>query len=187
MADGVPIRVKIGLKYGPKGNREHDYPDWTTLPLAGVGTLAEREQAVAEHQLIKWCYDHSCGHDDEDAFSPRGVWWGMMVVTPQFANEAIARWPDRVFEMTEAQAADFHDNRHAVRQTDETFDEKALTGLKAMVELRQAAGEPISDALKARLRNALDPDHAEAGVKRNRKRRWAMRKADAKLNIVPRQ
>ena len=68
MASGVPILVRIGLK--PNGH--HLFPDWTILPLAGAGTIEQREAAVSAEQIVKWRYDNVFSHGDDAPDSPIG-------------------------------------------------------------------------------------------------------------------
>lgn len=182
--DGVPIKVKIGLKPGPRGGVHHDYPDWKTLPLAGEGRDPEREANVRAHQIERWRYDKTSGHEDDTVDSPEGMQWGMMIVTRQFADEAKAAFPDKVFEMTEAECQDFWDNRCHVHLSDDKWDTEELQGLLTMVQLRKELGLALPQALKDRLQAAMDPDDPTPGIRRRRDRRWATFKADRKITIV---
>lgn len=185
MADAVPIKVRIGLKPGPNGGVHHDYPDWTLLPLAGSGSKIEKETAVRSHQIERWRYDKVYGHDDEGPDSPVGMQWGMMIVTRQFADEALLAFPSRVVEMTEVECKDFWDNRCNAHLSDDKWDVDELQGLLTMVQLRKELGLALTQSLKDRLQAAMDPDNPMPGIRRRRDRRWEMFKADRKIRIVP--
>jgi hypothetical protein len=175
---GIPIKVKIGLK--PNGHA--DYPDWTTLPLAGAGEKSEREERVAAQQIIKWRYDKQSGHDDDGVDSPRGIQWGMMVVSQQFVTEATAAWPDRVFVMTEAEAEDFWDNRVYRSVPDVVHDTDVLQGLAAERQLKEALGQSLTE-IDTRIAKALDPADPELGTRHRRETKWANVKVDKNLDI----
>jgi hypothetical protein len=179
MPNGVPIRVKIGLR--PNGHADH--PDWTTLPLAGNGSREEKEQAVSAHQIIKWRYDNTSGHQDDTADSPRGMQWGMMVVSQQFALEAVAKFPSLVTVMTDAQAQDFWDNRVYARTPPVKYDTDVLNGLALERQLRQARNLDLTE-IDSRIDKALDPSNPAMGVRENREVKFANIKADLKLSIV---
>lgn len=170
---GVAIKVKIGLK--PNGYA--DYPDWTTMPLASGGSnMAAREALVRAHQIVRWVYDQ-CGHEEELPDSPRGMQWGMMIVTQQFADEAKAIWPDRIIVLTEAEAQDFWENRCHQHLPALRVDNDILSGLKTMRDLYVARGNALAiTALDARIDKALDPDDPEPGVAREPRKRWATAK-----------
>jgi len=178
----VPIRVEIGLK--PNGH--HDFPDWHQLPLA-------QSDDPANHQIVKWLYDKTSDFEDDDAHSPLGLWIGVMCVTAQFASEAVTLFPTRVSVMTEADLADFYDNRAMARQSDELRDDRQLASLHTeFVLVRDLIAEfPANTklknratALKSLLLKALDPDDDTPGVRTNPKRRWATIKAKRGYIVV---
>lgn len=174
MKDAVAILVKIGLIQ--PGNL-HDHPNWNLLPLATEGP-------VEAHQYVKWKYDHSCGHvdNDPDHGSPCGMWLGMQIVSPRYAKEAMelfnkgdgAYGTDRITVMTEAEVEDFYDNRHAVRMGEAKQDEGILTALAAEISLREQLGDTVGvEKAKEDARKALDKDDVHPGVRRNTDRHWA--------------
>ena len=168
--EGVAIKVKIGLKPNGRGDMWHDYPDWDKLPLAAT----EPHQS---HQIVKWKYD-CCGHMEDTADSPAGQQWGMMVVTEQFANEAVDMYPTKVFVMTEAEAEDFWENKCTVRMSRNKTDSQVLTDLNSELQLRKALGQDTT-ALEEKIINALDPDNPEAGLVRDKQKKFA----DAKISL----
>ena len=165
--EGVPILVEIGLKSLPNGEVRHAFPDWQLLPLAKTGK-------VTDHQIVKWRYDNSCGHDDESPDSPRGTWLGMMIVTEQFADEAVAMFGDVVTVMAEAEAQAFWETKaHGHIPTNRT-DVAAMQGLKAEHDLQVilANTEAVAE-VKTRIAKALDPDDPEPGLKKTPDKTWA--------------
>jgi hypothetical protein len=171
---GVPIKVKIGLRHNGHAN----HPDWRLLPLAKTDT-------IEDHQIVKWQYDNTSGHGDHSPHSPRGEQLGMMVVTRQFADEAMATFPGVVSEMTDAEAELFYEQRHTVHMHRDRFDVQHLTGLKVVYDLMVAVGAPQIelDAFKLNINRALDRVDPEPGVRRNRRKTWAGLKTELDLTV----
>ncbi len=185
MVEVVPIKVLIGLR--PNG--EADHPDWTQLPLQAVD--GERHE---DHQIVKWTYDKSSGHEEATVDSPRGQQFGMLLVTQQFATEAVATFPTLVTVMTEAEAQDFWDNKAHAHMASERRDTSELSSLHAeFILIRDLAQEFPGNtklqnrlaALKALLQKALDPDDPAPGVKKNKLRLWADAKVALDFTIAP--
>lgn len=178
--DGVPIKVKIGLR--PNGHADH--PDWTILPLvAGGATKEDRENLVRAHQIERWKYDNTSGHEDDTADSPKGMQWGMMIVTKEFAEQAMAQWPTLVFEMTEAEAEDFWNNRAMAGVPRFKYDTDQLIGMKAERDLRIALAQDTKE-LDQRIAVALDPATKVPGVRERRETVWSQHKEDSKLTVI---
>ena len=184
MTDVTAIKVVIGLR--PNGHADH--PDWDKLPLVQAG--GERHE---DHQIVKWRYDKSSGHDDDAVDSPRGTQLGMMLVTVQFATEAVATFPSLVTRMTEAEALIFWEDRAHGHMADERRDVSELQGLHAeYIIVKDLAAEFQSNtklqnrlaALKTLLRKALDPDDPAPGVRKNIERYWVDMKAAKGLVYV---
>jgi len=164
---GVPIKVIIGLR--PNGHADH--PDWKQLPLQKV-----RGERHEDHQIVKWVYDKTSGHQDNTVGSPRGQQFGMMLVTSTFADEAIAQFPELVTIMTEVEAQDFWETKGHAHLPENDIDVDVLLALKAQRDLMMALGKPTV-ALDAQITRALNPDNRELGVRKNRTKLWA----DAKM------
>lgn len=179
MAEAVAIKVLIGLK--PNGHA--DYPDWTTLPLAAGGKdRVEQEALVRAQQIRSWAYDKSSGHEDDTPDSPKGQQWGMLLVTQQYADEAVALWPGRVTVMTEAEAEDFWNNKAHAHMAAQRIDADYLQGLLAERQLRVALGLNTTD-VDARAAKALDPNDASPGVRAMKDKTWSAFKSAAKVTI----
>ena len=168
--EGVAIKVKIGLKPNGRGDMWADYPDWDKLPLAATETHQS-------HQIVKWKYDKCCGHREGSVDSPLGMQWGMMVVTQQFADEAVAMFPDKVTVMTEAEAEDFWDNKAHAHMPENKVDSEVLGNLNTELQLRKALNQDTT-ALEAKIVKALDPKDKEAGVSEQKEKLYANAKAN---------
>jgi len=153
--EGVAIKVKIGLRE----NGHADHPNWGLLPMVKAGTTPESQQ------IVKWRYDR-CGHCEEHIDSPAGMQWGMMIVTEQYANEAVATFPDIVTIMTEAEAEDFWENKAHVDVPENRTSREILSELSSELQLKNHLGQDTT-ALEERITNALNPDHAEKGICKN--------------------
>ena len=153
------IKVKIGLR--PNGHADH--PDWQKLPMA-------KTKNPDDEQIIKWKYDKTSGHEEVSEDSPRGMQWGMMVVSDQFATEAVAIFPELVTIMTEEEAEDFWDNKAHGHIPKYKVDQEALKGLKAELELKEIMKLDVV-GVKKQIEKALDPENNQMGLRKN-KQTW---------------
>lgn len=167
MEELVPIKIKIGLR--PNGHADH--PDWYKLPLAA-------SENPASHMFFGWKYDKTSGHKEESVDSPYGMQWGMVMVSRQFADEALATFPDLVTELNEQQAEDFWDNKAHAHLPDNYVDNDLLQSLKNELFLKKELGDDVTE-LKDKIRKALDPNDKEAGIKKNNIKKFQ----DAKVSI----
>ena len=176
--EGVGIKVKIGLKLN---GRDALYPNWDNLPLAKTGT-------PESHQIVKWEYEKTFGHkEDNGGDSPVGVQWGMMIVTEQFADEAVAMYPTVVKKMTAPETETFWDTRVMAHIDDNLYDSKTINDLLSEITAHEVVGSDINliTVLKNRLKNAIDPDHAEKGIKKNKRKNIADAKANWGFTLKP--
>lgn len=163
----VPIKVKIGLKE----DGHADYPDWYKLPLA-------QNETPASNMFFGWKYDKTCGHKEGGIDSPYGMQWGMVLVSGQFAIQAVATFPDLVTILTEAEAAEFWDNKVTAHIPEVKHDNNVLQALQVELSLKESLGQDTND-LKIKIGKALDPDDIEVGIKRNKEKKFA----DAKIHL----
>jgi len=176
----VPIKVKIGLK----DNGHAKYPNWGLLPLASAGTTDQaRRDIAAKHMSTGWKYDSKYGHKEEGPDSPFGMQWGMLLVTKQFAKEALVMFSDVVTEMTEAEAETFWKERYAIDLPDYKADERALVNLKNELILRKEAGLDTTDVIN-RIKKAVDPDDDTPGIKQHKYKDFAKAKQTLNVKLV---
>lgn len=171
----VPIKVKIGLR--PNGHADH--PDWTKLPLA-------RDSIPAAHMFHGWQYDKTSGHAESSAGSPVGMQWGAVLVTSQFASEALVTFPDIVTVMTEAEFETFWNDKARAHMPAERVDVEVLQGLKAERDLLVDLGRSTT-AIDIRISKALDPDNPEPGKRRDHLKTWQLAKSrlDVTVGVLP--
>lgn len=172
MQNLVPIKVKIGLR--PNGHADH--PDWYKLPLAAT-------EDPAKHMSSSWKYDNLYGHQEEGPNSPIGMQWGMLFVTPLFAQQAKQVFPDLVFELTEAEAQDFWENRYAVDIPENKVNLEVLQALQLELDLKTKLNIDTTD-LKIKIAKALDPNDKEAGLRKSPLKKWADAKTTLSINMV---
>lgn len=156
----VPIKVKIGLR----PNKHADHPDWTQLPLA-------QSEDPAAHMIDGWKYDKTSGHAEHTADSPRGMQWGCVLVTEQFADEAMTLFPALVTKMTEAEFETFWNEKAYAHVPANRRDADELVGLKAELDLSTALGLNTDD-VRAQILKALDPDDPLPGVRKTKQKLW---------------
>ena len=157
--EGVAIKVKIGLR--PNGHADH--PLWAILPMVQGGITPESQI------IVDWKYDKCCGHkEDNGGDSPAGMQWGMVIVTEQFANEALVAYPSTITKMTEAEAKAFWNNKACAHIPKDKVYSKALSDFNAELALKKAVGQNTA-SLEARIIKALDRnDDSEQGVHKNK-------------------
>jgi len=175
--EGVAIKVKIGLK----ANGHALYPNWGLLPMVQGGTTPESQQ------IVKWKYDKSSGHDEDDGGdSPVGTQWGMMIVTEQFANEAVAMFP-AVSIVTEVEAETFWNDKAYSHLDDDIVSVNALQGLLLRLDALERAGGSAAEiaAMKAKIKNSENPNHSAAGVKKNKTKYFNDAKVHLGFTIKP--
>ena len=163
MVNLVIIKVKIGLRFN-KSRNEAEYPDFNAIQ-SQVNDWPDRlDWSYYVDRFGGWHYDKQCGHQDEDATSPRGMQWGMLCVPEQFAKAAVTAFPDSVSVIDEAEAEDFYENRCTAHLPEVKDDVEVLQAIAARNQLNRAAPED---------EQALDPEHPSMGRRRNKTKKWA--------------
>ena len=174
----VPIKVKIRLR--PNGHADH--PAWEQMPLiaAALPSNAIRDridEEVRKHVVGSWHYDKQSGHQVDTPDSPRGMQWGMLLVSRAFADAAVATFPALVTVMSQAECQAFWDTKAYAHMADEDFNIETLQRLKVyrdlLKDLKKADNAPEVIAVDAKIAKALDPLDPYPGVKKNFLRRWA--------------
>jgi len=156
----IPIKVKIGLR--PNGHADH--PDWTKLPMI------ESDLETRNYAPSSWIYAE-CGHQESTLDSPRGMQWGMMLVTREFADEALQVLPDIISELTPAEAKIFFTEKCRSEMPENRVNDRILSGLASELQLRESLSQDVTE-LKVKIAKALDPLDKEPGVKKNPLKKW---------------
>jgi hypothetical protein len=130
-----------------------------------------------------WKYDKSSGHAEATPDSPVGMQWGVVLVTPQFATEALVVFPALVTVLTEEELAEFWEQKAHAHLSDCRYDSNVLVSLKTERDLRKAVGENTGN-VDQRIRRALDPDDVEPGIRRNLMKTWTQAKQRLDVKVV---
>jgi hypothetical protein len=169
----VPLKVKITLK----DNGQAKYPDFNQLQE--VIDSGMDWSIYVDKKGMGWKYDDTAGHADDTPDSPYGQQWGMLIVPKAFADQAVAAFPE-VTKMTDAEAADFYDNKVTPAMNDFIVDEDALLYFDQKEKYKLAL-TPEDEAKKAK---ALDPDDDTRGIRKNKEKKWADYKQLKNITIV---
>jgi hypothetical protein len=116
-----------------------------------------------------WHYD-STGHKEErvegdtDWDSPHGQQWGMLLVPEEFANQAVARFPNECEIISETKAEAFYDEKVTRDIPAEKIDTDALAAIKAK--------EDLGIDVAAEKAKALDPDDPTPGIIKNDRKKF---------------
>jgi hypothetical protein len=93
------------------------------------------------------------------------MWQGMLLVPDDFANAAVAKWPDQCSILDSTQAERYYEERVTVNEPEIVEDLEALQ----IIAAKRGAGIPESDEDRA----ALDPDNPKRGRTRNKRKKFA--------------
>lgn len=169
----VPLKVRIGLKQ-QKRRQIHAYPDFNSLDAELRDGL---DWCHFVDQYGGWHYDQIAGHADHDDESPRGTWFGMLLVPEAFALAAVAKFPDQVEILDETEAERFYEQRAHVNEPAVHEDVQVLQAIAA----KRALGvkEDEHD------RRALDVNHSSSGRRVNKKKTWDGFKQACGIEIHP--
>lgn len=173
MRELVPVKVKIGLRQ----NGHAKYPNFNILPC--VMTAGRDWSQYVDTEGLGWHYDKTSGHKEETPDSPWGMQWGVLIVPEEFANEALARFPDECTVLTEAELEDFYDNKAHAHEPDEDIDNEVLNA----IQLKRALGLPLTPQQQ----RAIDPEDDTRGIRKNKKRLWKDYKKNVNVKIKQRQ
>lgn len=178
MRNLVPIKVKILRKPAPRG-AVNDYPNFNRIDVSIRKNMDW--SAYVDLHGTGWMYSKEGfgqGTDSQSQYSG-------LLVPADFAREALALFPDRVTEMTEAEWQAFYEDDVMQDSPTENLDTETLQGILARVQLEEKgiAPAPSVELLAARA-EALDPDNPRRGINKNRRKKWADVKADRRIQIV---
>jgi hypothetical protein len=186
MADRDLVALKLDVGIDPT-NGYAEYPNFNL-----ISTQTRKGMDWSKYLDVHgggMHYDKNCGHKDVGD-SPYGHQFCCMCVPQAFATEALDLFPDKVTAMTPAEFELFYDAKAHAHEPDEQIDTERLNGLSAQRILMVATQKTAEDtariaAFDVVVAKALDPEDAsEAGVKWNRKKRWADVKTSTAVNLV---
>jgi hypothetical protein len=186
------VPIKVAILVGSDG--KHLYPNFNSLD-AGVRAGGKDWSQFFDSHGLGWHYDKLSGLGEKDSGDDpasihlnddTSIWYGMNCVPEDFALAAVAKFPDTVSILTEAEWEAFYDTRAHVHEETEILDLDVLQKLKARLDLEAMDGAPTTDptaeilALRAQI---LDPENSKRGIRKNPKRKWADYKLTKGLTI----
>lgn len=166
----VPIRLKVGLK---EQTGHAKYPNFNLIS-SGIRKGMDWSHYIDTHG-IGLHYDKTCGHKEESAESPFGQQWACMCVPADFAQQAVAIFPDTVSIISEVEFEDFYDNKAHAHESDEHIDTDVLEKIKA----KEAMGVAVPEKAAA-----IDPLNSARGIRKNTNKKWADAKIKMGVNIA---
>ena len=189
--DMKALKVKIGLRSDGRGAL---YPDFDSLPVMQANDYIKWTYYV-DKEGTGWLYDRKYGHRDEGPDSPTGMQWGILVIPPEFAEQAVAAFPDTCSIVSEPELSAFVQDRVADAAPENLTDPEALLGLKEQLDLIEALenrGRTLSPNLRGvkttlldEIEKALDPASRRPGLVRNPNKTWSRMKARRNMQIKP--
>lgn len=174
----MPTLTAIKVTIGTRPNGEADHPDFSLLPIVIASGQDWADYIDIPSQGAGWQYDKSSGHKDDTPASPSGQQFGMMLVTAQFATEAIAQFPAIISAMTPAEAESFYDVEHAGAMDEEIVDVEILQAIERKNNFTPKI--PLTPAQN----KALDPTDDQPGVRPNKDKTFTGFKAQRGITVV---
>lgn len=182
--------IKVKIKRGANGRAI--YPNFKQLQVLAGFDWAE----YVDREGLGWMYDVTSGHDDDDVDSPRGVQFGVLAVSPEFAEEAVAKFPDTCELIDESGLEVFYETKVSVDELPDELDEALLKNIKNELEILRSLSPSsrfpsdnsqvsvrISD-LETQVLTMLDPNDSSKGVRKNTRKRWQDLKARRGVTIL---
>lgn len=163
MRELAAIKVVIGTKQTGAQAGHHQYPDFGQLATVR-GSGLDWSRYVDLHGE-GWHYDNVSGHRDDDADSPFGHQFGMLLVPVEFAEQAAEKFPGVVTRLSEAECKAFYETRVTVHVPANIDDPGRLQAIAAKRQLGMAETQDDIDA--------LDPDNPSPGITKNPRKTWA--------------
>jgi hypothetical protein len=155
----TPLKVVIRLN----SNGQAKYPNFNILSSV-MNSDMDWSRYVDAYGL-GWHYDKTCGHKEDSVDSPIGTQIGILVVPEEFANEAVAEFPDDCSIIKETELEDFYNNKAHIYEPDEIFNMNVLEG----IQMKKSLDIPLT----AQQLDAINPDKDTPGICKNKNRYWA--------------
>ncbi len=166
MAELTAIRVLIKLTPAANGAK-HLYPNFNRIPSSARQSMDW--SAFIDLFGTGWHYDQVAPFGATDPESPNSnEMFGIIAIPEDFAQEAVALFPDEVSTLTDAEFSDLFDNRTKTTSPDEVIDTDRLNELRAKYGINGAIDSPAAMAMmSAEDRRAVDPNDPAPGIVTN--------------------
>lgn len=158
----VPIKVKVfktkdGLKY----------PDFSILKSVDANNSNNITRGIHGEQI----------KTDEN------YKYAIKFCIPEFADEAIKMFPDRVTKMTDEEAKNFWENNVKSEEPEKIYNNDVLSNLKIERDLLVSTNKDTTE-IDAKITKALNPDDDEPGIISNKEKSWDLKKIKDNIEIV---
>ena len=166
LQDGNLEMCAVKIKVGLKENGHAKYPDFNSDPqLVEIMGGIDWSHYIDQYGGSVF-YDKKSGHKDHNPEdnSPLGMQWCMILVPEEFCKRACEVFSDVCTHVSSEEFENFYDNRSTHKMPEIDIDEKILR----VIEVKQKAGI----ALNQRELNALDENHEEPGITKNKMKKW---------------
>jgi len=181
----VPLRLKVRQGAGAPDAQGRVfnawlYPDLDAVPSELRGGVAW--QAFIDRfgtHLIDNCCEF---HEVDDYNTEHGMKYTGFLVPPEFADSAVARFPDQCEILSETEWEEFHDHRVTCHMPDEIVDANTLNAIRAKHGIPSGPLTPTA-AMTAAERKAIDPNDPTPGVVKNTRKYWKDVKAKRQITI----
>ena len=170
----VPIQVKLFRR----ANGEADWPDFNQIDSA----LRDSQpwSKFIDSKGTGWIYDKI---SNLGTGAVHGT--ATTLIPEDFANAAVARFPNLVSIVDEATFELFYEQRALIRMPTEFLDTEVLQGIVARKQLEDLgeAPPPSQEIVDARVK-CLDPSEQNyRGIRKNLKKKWKDAKSDYQVTI----
>lgn len=181
----VPLRVKTYIGAGAPDAQGRvgnaiQYPAFDAIPsdLRGGVTWTAFIDRFGSH-----LFDNCCDFHEVDEYNPvHGMRYSCFMVPPNFADAAVALFPDLVEILSEEEFEEFHDTRVTVHMPEEVVHADTLNAIRAKHGIPTGALKPTA-TMSVTEKNALDPNSPTPGIVKNQRKYWADVKAKRKVTI----
>lgn len=147
----VALRVKIGRAKDKQNRMMNSYPDFNKLPPEVRGGV---DWCYYVDQYTAWHYDKLSGFGEADDYNQDpDMQYGCFCVPKEFADAALAMFPNQVEQLEELDFEDFYDNRAHAHEVEMMYAPDVLNGLRAkygdIPAVEQDVLEEFTDATEA--------------------------------------
>lgn len=181
MAEYIPIKIKTTTWYGDEldlGDHipgSHKYPDFGKLQIVMDTKVTKWAYYVMVHCPGAWYFDNKSPQHVDSQGSPFGTWYMVLLVSEEFAGQAVAMYPDLITVLTELDFEDFYNNRVAYNFPEQDIDTAIVNGIIA----KQNVGGELTDSQL----DAINENTNTPGIRPNKRKTWSAFKSYMGITI----
>jgi hypothetical protein len=121
-------------------------------------------------------YDKPCGHKEVGS-TPVGFQCCVVAVLPDFADAALALFPDDLTELTAAEFEAFYDDKAHAHEPAEFVDKDVMEAIAEKEKLGLAVPEKEA---------AIDVNSPARGIRKNHEKKWIDKKIYSDVDVITR-